>query len=91
MQEALRAHFVLPPQQNPFRAVTTVHAPGRRDDTWSCANNYIYCVQGFEDAATAPKDARALNKRIDLLCKRWTSPCSPKPDLSPGSRSCTAV
>ena len=78
MREALQAKFVMPPQQNPFRAVTTVHAPGRKDDTWSCANNYVYCVCGFEDDAKAPQSEQALARRLEELSDRVALPLQPE-------------
>eukprot|EP00854_Cymbomonas_tetramitiformis_P012602 gene12602-14892_t len=35
--------------RNPFRAITTAHAPGERETGWYTANSYIYAIQGYEN------------------------------------------
>lgn len=54
--QAFRARLVLPPQRNPFRAVTVAHAPGEESTTWYCANSFFYAVQGYEGDMEAIRD-----------------------------------
>jgi len=69
--QAFRARLVLPPQRNPFRAVTVAHAPGEESTTWYCANSFFYAVQGYEGDMEAIRDGHEPVK------------VSPNPNLSP--------
>ena len=71
MRAALGARVLVPLRPNPFRAITTLHAPGRREDTWSCANSHLYVVRGYAagagGAGTAAKLGERLGKVADAL------------------------
>ena len=41
----LEIHRVHIHRRSPFAAVTTTHAPGRQEDTWACANSFVYAIQ----------------------------------------------
>eukprot|EP01024_Parvocaulis_polyphysoides_P035063 TRINITY_DN31054_c0_g1_i2.p1 TRINITY_DN31054_c0_g1~~TRINITY_DN31054_c0_g1_i2.p1 ORF type:complete len:302 (-),score=47.93 TRINITY_DN31054_c0_g1_i2:43-834(-) len=41
--------FVLYPRKSPFAAVTVTHVEGQKDSTWSSANSFVYCLQGYTE------------------------------------------
>lgn len=64
-REVLGASVVLPPARNPFHGCTTMVAEGRRagsageeEEDWSCANAFVYAVQGYADGRRGPRVPR---------------------------------
>eukprot|EP00750_Incisomonas_marina_P026630 INCI5932.7.p1 GENE.INCI5932.7~~INCI5932.7.p1 ORF type:complete len:134 (+),score=19.38 INCI5932.7:203-604(+) len=49
MKRVLGARYIAEVEENPYRACTTLHAPGRREAEWSCANSFTYGVRGFAE------------------------------------------
>ncbi|KAK3258836.1 hypothetical protein CYMTET_32135 [Cymbomonas tetramitiformis] len=48
-KNCFKARYIMEGQRNPFRAITTAHAPGERETGWYTANSYIYAIQGYEN------------------------------------------
>mmetsp|Transcript_27758 Transcript_27758/g.65818 ORF Transcript_27758/g.65818 Transcript_27758/m.65818 type:complete len:105 (+) Transcript_27758:765-1079(+) len=55
MREVHHARWLLHPTENPFKAVTVTHEPGKRDTAWSCANSFTYTVMGREECEPLSK------------------------------------
>eukprot|EP00742_Colponemidia_sp_Colp-10_P008361 GILJ01009055.1.p1 GENE.GILJ01009055.1~~GILJ01009055.1.p1 ORF type:complete len:363 (+),score=28.28 GILJ01009055.1:37-1125(+) len=71
LKEVLGPRFILEPMENPFRAVSYFHEPGKRETAWSCSNSYVYAIQCFDGARSGPllepRGAR-FKETITTLC-----------------------
>ena len=65
--KGLGANFVLPAQENPWRAMTHVHEPGARDTRWSCSSSFLYGVRGFEDPSNPVRMDSVLKAKVQAL------------------------
>jgi hypothetical protein len=54
MQNILGVDYVISPSQNPFRAATYAHEPGKKETAWSCSSSYMYAIQGWSQGRSGP-------------------------------------
>ena len=67
MRAGLCAAVAVPLRKNPFGAVTTLHAPGRRHDAWSSANSFVHGVRGWAPGGEGRPPAEALRGRLEKV------------------------
>lgn len=72
LRQIAGARVAVPPSRNPFAAASTFVA-GDGDSAYSCANAFVYAVNGFEGSGPRipASEPRQLVRAIMALCAQW--------------------